>query len=103
MLAASTGVICGRGAWAAGVTTWNPLDPRRTAGATRLPVAASGAWTTDDTYELRLCFTETPHCVTVICQFAAGKVKLKFRINVSFGPTEFPQLIGRIAKAPDVG
>ena len=92
-------VVCGRGAWVAGVTTWNPLDPRRTAGATRLPVAASGAWTTDDTYELRLCFTETPHCVTVSCQFVAGKVKLKFRINVSFGPTEFPQLIGQIAKA----
>ena len=96
-------VICGRGAWIAGDTTWNALDRRRTAGATRLPIAASGAWTTDDTYELRLCFTETPHCVTVICKFAADKVKLKFRINVSFGPTEFPQLVGQIAKAPDLG
>jgi CubicO group peptidase (beta-lactamase class C family) len=93
-------VICGHGAWITGETTWNPLDPRRTAGAARQPIAASGAWTTDDTYELRLCFTGTPHCVTVICKFAVNKVKLKFRINVSFGPTEFPQLIGQITKAP---
>jgi CubicO group peptidase (beta-lactamase class C family) len=93
-------VISGRGGWAAGVTTWNPLKPRPTAGETRLPVAVCGAWTAADTYELRVFFTETPHCATVICRFVADKVKLKFRVNVSFGPTEFPQLVGQVAKAP---
>ncbi len=90
-------VICGHGAWVAGVTTWNPLERRRAAAESSRPVAASGAWTAGDVYELRVCFTETPHCMTVISKFGADKVRLKFRINVSFGPTEFPQLIGRIA------
>ncbi len=92
-------VICGRGAWAAGITTWVLTHPHPTAHAERLPVTVSGAWTTQDTYELRLYYTETPFCATVVCKFVADKVKLKFRINVSFGPTEFPQLIGQIGEA----
>ncbi|MCX6027893.1 MAG: serine hydrolase [Chloroflexi bacterium] len=92
-------VICGRGAWATGITTWDLTHPHPTAHNGRLPVAASGAWTAEDTYELRLYFTETPFCSTIVCKFVADKVKLKFRVNVSFGPTEFPQLTGQIGEA----
>jgi hypothetical protein len=92
-------VICGRGEWARGVTTWNPLNPHPRLPDARLLVAASGAWTADDTYELRVCYTETPFCCTIVGQFATDKVKLKYRVNVSFGPTEFPQLTGRTYNA----
>ena len=92
-------LICGRGVWATGSTTWDLTHPRPTAHAARQPVAVSGAWTAEDTYELRLFFTETPFCFTIVCKFVADKVKLKVRINVSFGPTEFPLLTGQIGAA----
>lgn len=94
-------LILDRNAWAAGTTTWNPLDSHSTVRDVRRPIAANGAWTAEDTYELRLYFTETPFCATVVCKFGADKVKLKFRINVSFGPTEFPQLTGRVGVGGD--
>ncbi len=90
---------CGRGAWAVGETTWYPVEPRPVVPGARQPVAASGAWTARDTYELRICYTETPFCATTVCKFAGDKVKLKSRLNVSFGPTEFPQLTGQIGEA----
>jgi len=88
-------VICGHSAWVTSETTWNPASLRPLPPDARLPIAASGAWTAADTYELRLYFTETPYRATMICKFVANKIKLKLRLNVSFGPTEFPQLVGR--------
>ena len=88
-------LILGRDAWAAGTTTWNPFEARSRAADVRRPIAANGAWTAEDTYELRVHYTETPFCATVVCKFMGDKVKLKFRVNVSFGPTEFPQLTGQ--------
>ena len=88
-------LILGRDAWAAGATAWNPLDAHSTVRDVRRPIAANGAWTAEATYELRIHYTETPFCATVVCKFVGEKVKLKFRVNVSFGPTEFPQLTGQ--------
>jgi hypothetical protein len=93
-------VICGRDAWVKGSTTWNLTRPRGAAAQmtpiVQRPVAASGAWTAADTYEMRLCYPETPFLMTLVCKFGADTVKLKFRLNVSFGPTEFPELTGRL-------
>jgi hypothetical protein len=91
-------VACGRGAWVKGTTAWDltrpPAEPR---GAPQpRPVAASGAWITDDTYEMKLVFYATPFCFTMTCRFGHDKLKLKPRMNVSFGPTEFPQLTGQL-------
>ncbi len=90
-------LACGRGAWVKGVTTWDPIHPRPTEHSAVQHVAASGAWTASDVYEMKLYFNETPFCFTIGCQFGADTVKLKLRQNVSFGPTEFPQLTGRMA------
>lgn len=92
-------VACGRGAWAKGSTAWDLTDPRSTDHSVLQSVAASGAWTAEDTYALRLYLTETPFCFTITCKFVADKVKLKFKINVSFGPTEFPLLTGQLVTA----
>lgn len=88
-------LIPGRDAWAAGATAWSPFVARSTVRDAPLPIAANGAWIAGDAYELRLCYTETPFCTTVVCRFRDDQVKLKLRVNVSFGPTEFPQMIGR--------
>lgn len=95
-------VSCGRGLWTLGSTTWAPMrppgEPRRTEQPQ--PVAASGAWIADDTYAMKLVFFATPFCFTLTCKFEHEKLKFKSGVNVSFGPTEFPQVVGRIIEAP---
>ena len=59
--------------------------------------AASGAWTSDDTYVLRLCFNETPFCPTITLRFSADQLATIWKDNVGFGPTEHPEIIGRLA------
>ncbi len=82
-------VACGSAAWQKGTTTFGPIGPR--------PVAARGTWTAGDTYALRLCYYETPFCPTITCRFAGDTLTCDYRENVSFGPTEHPQLVGRLA------
>jgi hypothetical protein len=77
------------GSWLQGTTTL--IDGRVYA------VAASGAWTSDDTYVIQLCFNETPFCSTLTFRFSADQLTTGWKDNVSFGPTERPQLIGRAA------
>lgn len=82
-------VACGSGVWLKGITGLDFDKPR--------PVAASGAWTAEDTYVMRLCFYETPFCPILTCRFEDDKLIFKFEANVAFGPTERPQLMGRAA------
>lgn len=79
-------VMAGSGAWRFGQTSFTERGT--------LPVAAHGAWTAEDTYELRLCFYETPFLATMTCRFAGDRVQARYRLNVSFGPTELPPLEG---------
>jgi len=57
-------------------------------------VAASGAWTSDDTYTAKVCAYETPFCNTLGLRFAGDAVVLDQEQNVAFGPTKRPQLVG---------
>ena len=75
------------GSWLQGTTTL--IDGRVYA------VAASGAWSSDDTYVLRLCFNETPFCPTLTFRFSAAQLTTDWKDNVAFGPTEHPQIVGR--------
>lgn len=59
------------------------------------PMAASGAWLADDTYTARLCFYETPFCVTLRLRFAGDQLFHDTEFNVAFGPTRQPQLKGQ--------
>jgi hypothetical protein len=61
------------------------------------PAAASGAWTTENTYVIKYYFYQTPFCNTTTFQFGEDQVIYQARLNVSFGPTEFPPLVGRLA------
>jgi CubicO group peptidase (beta-lactamase class C family) len=83
-------VVCGSGAWREGMTTLDNDAPRR--------VAASGAWTADDSYEIKVCFYETPFCPTLTFRFLGDELAFDFRANVAFGPTDRPTLTGRTAK-----
>lgn len=83
-------ICCGYGEWRTGMMTVDRRGPG--------PVAVSGAWVTDDTYVIKSYFYQTPFCNTTTLHFAGDQVTYQGHINVSFGPTAFPQLVGRQAQ-----
>jgi CubicO group peptidase (beta-lactamase class C family) len=80
-------IACGRGEWKKGKTAWETLPSQG--------VAAAGAWTADDTFTARLCFYETPFTLTLKLKFSGKEVHCDSELNVWFGPTKRPQLVGR--------
>ncbi len=63
--------------------------------ASEEPVATSGAWTDDDTYTVKACFYKSPFCATMRLEFAGDILLFDQEMNVGFGPTKRPQLVGR--------
>jgi CubicO group peptidase (beta-lactamase class C family) len=61
--------------------------------------AASGAWTADDTYALKIVLYETPYYSTLTFKFDGERLLIDSEHNVWFGPTKLPQLVGQIATA----
>jgi hypothetical protein len=85
-------VPCGRGEWLSGSTL--PISGVRLMNDPAYRVAANGAWTDDDTFTARLCFYETPFCTTLGLRFAGDALVLDQEMNVGFGPTQRPTLVG---------
>ena len=61
-------------------------------------VAASGAWTAESLFTLKLALYETPYGATLVFRFDGDLLILDAEYNVSFGPTKSPQLIGELAR-----
>jgi CubicO group peptidase (beta-lactamase class C family) len=83
-------VPVGQGEWRRG-GTW-------LAGEVEQKVAATGAWTSDDTYTVKACQYETPFCRTLSLWFTGRALVLDQDMNVGFGPTKRPQIVGRLRK-----
>ena len=79
-------MTCGAGEWRRGTMAFGT-------GAEQ-PVAASGAWTADDTYTAKVVLTETPFIATLTFKFADGKLEYEAKRNVGFGATGSPKLVG---------
>ena len=89
MTVVSTGLRAGPAHGSRALQPWTPT--RRAQGLPQpwilpgrglwLPVAPGRA---DDTYEIRLCFYETPFCPTIICRFAEDRLTYDFKPNVGF-------------------
>ena len=77
----------GHGAWLKGT---NDLH-----GGVSLPVAASGAWTSGNTYEARVCYYESEFCPVVRFQFGDDDIRLEFDPNVAWGTPAVTTIIGR--------
>ena len=86
-------VPVGHGAWRRGGTLLG-------SGGIEQPVAATGAWTADDTYMVKACLYETPFCRTLSLWFTGRALVLDQEMNVGFGPTKRPQLVGRPRPTP---
>jgi hypothetical protein len=80
-------LTCGYGNWQNGTALLAANTPQ--------PIVASGIWTTTDTFVMTLCQTETPFITTITCRFEGNQVFYQSKTNVSFGPLEQPQLIGK--------
>lgn len=58
------------------------------------PIAASGTWANDATHVAKIIFTHTPFVSTITSAFAGNQVTVTIVMNVGFGPTQAPPLIG---------
>lgn len=63
----------------------------------RPAVAASGAWTADNIFTIKLALYETPFYSTLTLRFDDDSLLLDSDHNVAFGPTKLPQLVGKPA------
>jgi CubicO group peptidase (beta-lactamase class C family) len=81
-------ISIGNGTWLRGKSAWG-------LSATEQPTASSGAWTADDTYTAKICFTETPFIVTLKLKFTGNELKYEAESNVGFGQTKEPTLTGK--------
>ncbi|MCS7061289.1 MAG: serine hydrolase [Anaerolineae bacterium] len=88
-------IVCGHGDWIEGVTGFDQYGLPPLIAAPQRKVAASGAWTADDTYTVKLCFYETPFRPTLTFHFTGKRVRYTYEANASFGPTKRPTLIGQ--------
>ncbi len=82
--------------------TWSKSRGAFTNGLDRIlavpanPLAAtSGAWTSPDTFTVKIVLYETPFYTTLNFKFDGDRVVVDAEHNVSFGSTKLPQLVGR--------
>jgi hypothetical protein len=80
-------ITCGNGKWNDGRFSFARFPEQ--------PVAASGAWTDDDTFTAKLCFYETPFTLTLRLKFADDTVTINSSSNVGFGRTNQPERVGK--------
>lgn len=60
-------------------------------------VAASGAWTSADTFTVKVVLPQTPFYSTLAFKFDGDRVVIDSEDNVAFGPTKLTQLVGQVA------
>ena len=80
-------IACGRGEWKKGRLAFATFAEQ--------PAAASGAWTADDTFSVRICFIETPFLLKARLKFSGSEVSLDSESNVGFGSTSQSTLFGK--------
>ena len=87
-------IVCEPGVWKRGRAAFVNGVGGRMIASSEQPIAASGAWTRDDTFTLKLCLYETPFYSTMVFRFNGDQLLLDSEHNVSFGSTTIPQLVG---------
>jgi CubicO group peptidase (beta-lactamase class C family) len=84
-----TRIECGHNTWKKGKAAWT--------FPTSQPIAASGAWTSDDAFTAKLALYETPFVYTVSFKFSGGELRFVNEANVTFGTSREPELVGKLA------
>jgi CubicO group peptidase (beta-lactamase class C family) len=90
----------GMGSWAKSRTGFTNGIERILSVSAEPAVAASGAWTADSVFTLKLVAPETPFYSTLTFRFDGERLLVDGEHNVAFGPAKLPQLEGRAARSP---
>jgi CubicO group peptidase (beta-lactamase class C family) len=93
-------IMCAPGAWKKGHTAFVNGTGGSMVPSVEQPIAASGAWTQDDTFTLKLCLFETPFYTTMMFRFSGDQLVLNSEHNVAPNPTTLPQLVGDARPTP---
>jgi CubicO group peptidase (beta-lactamase class C family) len=96
--AGETRTPLGLGAWARSRRGFTNGMDRLLSVHAQPAVAASGAWTADSVFTVKLVAPETPFYTTLDFRFEGDRLRLDSRHHVSFGPTELPALEGRAVR-----
>jgi CubicO group peptidase (beta-lactamase class C family) len=88
----------GIGAWVRNSSGFANGIERMLSVPERLQVAASGSWTADSVFRLKLVAPETPFYSTLDLQFAGDRVVVEGEQNVSFGTTRMPKVEGKLVR-----
>lgn len=80
-------IACGSSAWKKSPAAWGRMPEQ--------PAAASGAWTADDTFTAKICFTETPFVVTIRLKVMGNELRCESESNVGFGASKEAALVGK--------
>jgi CubicO group peptidase (beta-lactamase class C family) len=88
-------IVAGYGEWLDGVSTMPGDGGRRGPANGDEPVAASAAWKSDDTFEVRTCFYEGVFCPILRFHFSGDSLSLEIAPNVSWAGAETSTISGR--------
>lgn len=75
-------IRAGSSHWAWGTTSIEGPGGKR--------IAAMGSWTSEDVYEIKVRYTETPSGITIISRFEGDTVDVKFQLTGRFGSPDGP-------------
>jgi CubicO group peptidase (beta-lactamase class C family) len=81
-------IVAGFQQWAPGRLQFAPIPER--------PVSVSGAWTSEDTFTLKICFTTSPYILTARLRLGERQVTWEGEYNVWFGSAKLPTLVGSL-------
>lgn len=90
----------GMGSWVKSRTGFTNGIERNLSAPAQPAVAASGAWTADSVFTLKLVAPETPFYSTMTFRFDGERLLIDGAYNVTFGATTLPRLEGRAARSP---
>jgi CubicO group peptidase (beta-lactamase class C family) len=85
-------VAAGHGAWQKGTVERTAVSPDA--------IAASGAWTADDTYTLKVVRYRTPFATTFQLRFAGDQLFVRAEQNVGPADGRVTEIVGKIADSP---
>ncbi len=85
----------GKVSLAGGYGEWLPGEAAILERGTQLTLS-SGVWTATDTFQMTVRLIETPFFLTISCRFSDENVTAALAFNVSFGPKDVGELVGKI-------